>query len=478
MKNLVAGEYIESPDGEWIEVTDPATDGRVVGRVPALKARHVAAVFDAAANGAAAWRAVGAIERGRVLLRGAALIREAAAELTSLIVSEMGKTRAEAAGEVAKSAEFFEFFGALTRLAYGELLPDARPGTFAQQLREPLGIVLLVTPWNDPLLTPARKLAPALAAGNAVVLKPASEAPLIALRLAELLDSAGLTAGALNTLTGRGSVIGDAAVSDPRVRAVSFTGSTPVGLALQKTLAGTGVRVQTEMGGKNAAVVLDDADLDLAESVIMAGAFAQAGQRCTATSRLIVQRGVADELSARLRAAVAALRVGPGDADGVDVGPVVSTAARDDIRSRVADALENGAEVLARAELGASAQVGAFVEPTLLRTPPDNPIWREEVFGPVLGMLVVDDLEEAIAEVNASSYGLASSVFTRDLGSAYRFIDGVETGQVAVNQPTSGWDVHQPFGGFKESGSPFKEQGTEAVRFYTRVKTVAIRTQL
>ena len=476
-QNLVGGEFVTAKNGATIDVLNPATDDAVVGRVPAMTADDLDGVFAAAEHGARLWKRTGVLERGKIMFRAAALIREEAAELADLIVAEMGKTHPEAAGEVGKSAEFFEYYAGLARLPFGEMLPDARPGTFATQTREPLGVVLLITPWNDPLLTPARKMAPALLSGNAVVIKPATETPLITLRLARILHRAGLPAGVLGTVTGRGSELGDALASDARIRAVSFTGSTAVGLDLQRKLAGTGVRVQTEMGGKNASVVLDDADLDLAVATIMAGSFGQAGQRCTATSRLIVQRGVADEVRRRVSEKVAALRVGAGGTDGIDLGPVVSKRAQADIRSRVQAALSEGATVLARAELGAEQQAaGAYVEPTLLSIDRNNSIWREEVFGPILGMVVVEDLDEAIAAVNDSTYGLSAAVFTRSLEAAYRFLDGADTGHVSVNQPTSGWDIHHPFGGFKDSGSPFKEQGLEALRFYTRVKTAAIRT--
>jgi aldehyde dehydrogenase (NAD+) len=476
--NLVGGEFVQASGRGTIDVVDPATAGEVVGSVPAMSAADLAAVFDAAAEGARAWRATGHLARGRILLDAAALIRADASALADLIVAEMGKTRAEATGEVGKAAEFFEYYGALARLPFGELLPDSRGDTFASQIREPLGIVLLITPWNDPLLTPARKLAPALAGGNAVVIKPATEAPLITLKLAAILDAAGLPAGVLGTVTGRGSELGDLLIADPRIKAVSFTGSTAVGIGLQKSLAGRSLRLQTEMGGKNAAVVLDDANLDFAVSTIVAGAFAQAGQRCTSTSRLIVQAGVADEVRSRVGEAVSAIAIGPGDADTTTMGPVVSMAARADIRGRVDAAMTEGAEVIARSPLSAEQEsVGAFVEPLLLSVDRGNSVWRDEVFGPVLAMVVIDTIEEAIEAVNDSSYGLSSAVFTGSLDSAFRFIDEVDTGQVAVNLPTSGWDVHEPFGGFKDSGSPFKEQGLDALRFYTRVKTVAVRTR-
>ncbi|QNO38310.1 aldehyde dehydrogenase [Protaetiibacter sp. SSC-01] len=477
LRNLVGGAFVDAREGGLIDVVDPSTEGALVGRVPAMTADDLPAVFEAARAGARTWKAVDPLARGRVLLDAAALIRRDAGELVDTIVREMGKTRAEATGEVGKAAEFFEYYGGLARGPVGSLVPDARTGTFAAVLHEPVGVVVLITPWNDPLLTPARKLAPALLSGNAVVLKPATETPLIALRLAALLHEAGLPAGVLGTVTGRGADIGDALATDAAIAAISFTGSTEVGRRLQRTVAGSGVRLQTEMGGKNAAVVLDDADLDIAVAAIGAGAFAQAGQRCTATSRLIVQRGVADELRSRLAAAVDAIAVGPGADDATTMGPVVSHRARDEIRSAVERALEEGADVVARGSIAAvESSGGAYVAPALLQVAPDSSIWRDEVFGPVLAMLVVDTVEEAIDAVNASAYGLSSAVFTRDLGNAFAFVHGVDTGQVSVNQPTSGWDVHHPFGGFKDSGSPFKEQGTEALAFYSRVKTAAIRT--
>ena len=299
VKNLVDGEFREGHAGKLIDVLDPATGGEVVAQVPAMDADDLELVFAAAERGARVWKAVGLLARGRILFNAANLIREESAELIEIIVSEMGKTRAEATGEVGKAAEFFEYYGGMGRLPFGELLPDARPGTFAMQTREPVGVVLLITPWNDPLLTPARKLAPALIAGNSVVIKPATETPVITLRLAEILNRAGLPAGVLGTVTGHGSKIGDILSTDRRIAAISFTGSTTVGIDLQRRLAGSGVRVQTEMGGKNAAVVLNDADLELTVPTIVAGAYAQAGQRCTATSRLIVQRGIAEELRIR-----------------------------------------------------------------------------------------------------------------------------------------------------------------------------------
>lgn len=477
LKNLIDGEFVGSASGDEIDVFNPATDREKIGSVPAMTAAEVSRVFVAAEAGAKVWKKTNQLERGRVLLNAATLIRTRRDELVDLIVTEMGKTKTEATGEVGKTAEFFEYYGGMGRDSYGDLLADARPGTFAARIVEPLGVVLLITPWNDPFLTPARKLGPALISGNAVVIKPATVTPLITLRLAEILHEAGLPAGVLGTVTGRGAELGDALFEFEGLRAVSFTGSTAVGKGIQAKLAGRGIRVQTEMGGKNAVVVMNDADLNAAVPTIIAGAFAQAGQRCTATSRLVVQKSIASEVRTRITDAVKNLRVAAGMEDGVDLGPVVDESAQSAIRGYIDAAVAQGAEVIARRELeGAAATAGAFVEPTFLGVSTQHDIWREEVFGPVLGMIEVDSLDEAIAAVNDSVYGLSSAIFTRDLASAFRFLEEANTGQVSINQPTTGWDIHHPFGGFKDSGSGFKEQGHDALGFYTRIKAAAIRT--
>lgn len=478
LKNLVGGELVAAASGATIDVTNPARPEELVGTVPSMGKADLNAVFAAAEAGAKVWRRTGRLARGTVLLNAATLIREQKQELIELIVAEMGKTKAEATGEVTKTAEFFEYYGSMGRDDSGQYLPDARPNTFASRFVEPLGVVLLITPWNDPLLTPARKLGPALISGNAVIMKPATVTPLVALALAEILNEAGLPAGVLGTVTGRVSEIGDALFDFDALKAVSFTGSTKVGKELQQRMSSRGVRVQTEMGGKNASVVLNDADLELAIPTIISAAFAQTGQRCTATSRLLVQREIAPRVREAMIAAVSALKVGPGLEEGVDMGPVVDEGSQAGIREHVSRALSQGAEVIAKSELvGAAATGGYFVEPTLLQITTDHDIWAEEVFGPVIGMVEFDTLEEAIDLVNDSSYGLSSSLFTNNLGNAFEFIHAVDTGQVSVNQPTSGWDIHHPFGGFKDSGSGYKEQGHDALTFYTRVKTAAIRTR-
>jgi acyl-CoA reductase-like NAD-dependent aldehyde dehydrogenase len=476
--NLVAGQWIGDPDREWIADRSPADTEDVVTMVATMDAAEVGAAYTAARSAAPIWSAESRVARGRVMFRVAAILRERADAIARVISSEMGKTLAEATGEVQRSADFFEYYAGFGRAPRGIVLPDGRPGVTAWTNEEPLGVVLLITPWNDPLLTPCRKLAPALVSGNAVVLKPASDAPASSLALAAACHDAGLPAGVLNTVTGPSSAIEAALLDNGEIDAVSFTGSTAVGLGLQRRLAGRNVRLETEMGGKNATVVMADADLDLAVATIMGAGFGQAGQRCTATSRVIAAGGVYDELVGRLQAALTAVRVGPPLDPQTTMGPVASQRQLTVVEEAVSQAAAQGATTLSGGKRlhGAPFDRGWFVEPTLIGdVSSDMSIWTNEVFGPVVAMSRVADLDEAVTAANDSEYGLAASIFTTDLSAAHTFAARVNAGQVGINLPTSGWDVHQPFGGFGLSGSAFKEQGIEGLRFFTRLKSVALR---
>jgi aldehyde dehydrogenase (NAD+) len=394
------------------------------------------------------------------------------------ISSENGKTLREATVEVEKSADFFEYYGGLARAPQGYLLADARPSTYARVLPEPIGLVLAICPWNDPLLTPARKLAPALFAGNHVLLKPARDTPLAALILEEALLASGLPPEALGVLICSSGTLTDAVLDDIRLAGVTFTGSTEVGTDLRRRLSPRNVRLQTEMGGKNAGVVTGDADVARTVEAILAGAFGQAGQRCTATSRLLVTRDIHDELVDALVTGIEGIELGPGSDPATTMGPLITMNHRGDVDAHVRSAVAEGGEILSGGSVPDHARLehGCYFEPTLLSAPdPTMAIWRDEVFGPVLAVHQVDSFDEAIAAANESIYGLAAAVYTTSLETAERAITELDAGQVSVNLPTSGWDVHEPFGGFKESGSAFKEQGLQGLHFYTRVKTAAIR---
>ncbi len=459
-----------------LEVRDPADVRSVVGQVPAMTAAEVGAAHERARAGFETWRRTGPLDRAAVLARCAALIRARLDEGASTVVRENGKTLAEARVEVTKTADFLDYYASFARQPWGELLADARPGTQTSVRVEPVGVVLAICPWNDPLITPARKLGPALIAGNAVLLKAAAQTPLIATWLAALLAEAGLPDGVLQVITGRNAEISDALLASPD--AVTFTGSNEVGGYLRRALADRNVRLQGELGGKNVSVVLADADLDLAAATVAGAAFAQAGQRCTATSRLIVEAPAAAALIERLRAAVAEIVVGPGLDPATTMGPLSYAAHRDGVLEHIELARKEGAEVIAgggRRPAGCALEHGCYVEPTVVNVTPAQSLWREEVFGPVLAITTATGFDDAVRLANDSDFGLASAVFTNSLTAAGKYLDSAEAGQVAVNLPTAGWDVHHPFGGFRDSGSPFKEQGAPGLRFYTRIKTTAVR---
>jgi acyl-CoA reductase-like NAD-dependent aldehyde dehydrogenase len=463
--------------GLMLEVRDPADVRSVVGEVPAMTAADVAAAYSLARAAFATWRRTGPLDRAAVLARCADLIRDRAEDGAVILVRENGKTLAEARVEVAKTADFLDYYASFARQPWGELLADARPGTQTSARVEPVGVVLAICPWNDPLITPARKLGPALIAGNAVLLKAASQTPMIANWLVRLFAEARLPDGVVQVITGRNAEISDALLASPD--AVTFTGSNEVGGYLRRALADRNVRLQGELGGKNVSVVLADADLDMAAATVASAAFAQAGQRCTATSRLIVEASVASALTERLRDRVAEIVVGPGLDPATTMGPLSYAAHRDGVLEHIERARKEGGEVILGGGQPASDALshGCYVEPTVVSVTPAQSLWRDEVFGPVLAITTATGFDDAVRLANDTAFGLAAAVFTTDLTSSARFLEEAEAGQVAVNLPTAGWDVHHPFGGFHESGSPFKEQGAPGLRFYTRIKTTAVRYQ-
>jgi aldehyde dehydrogenase (NAD+) len=403
------------------------------------------------------------------------LLEERKDELIRIVTREQGKPLAEARGEVPRAVDFWSWMGHQGGSISGVTTATEVDTIQGMTLREPLGVVALITPWNFPVNVPGWKLASALVCGNTIVFKPSGLTPVCGEFLVQVLHDAGLPPGVLNLVHGSGKVAGDALVEHPDVAAISFTGSTSTGLAINEKAARSGKRVQAEMGGHNAVIVLADADLEKAAKGAAVAAFGTTGQRCTAARRIVADRAIAEPLTERLRELTAALRVGPGDAEGTDIGPMVDGAALEEVLQHIDIARNEGAEVLAGG--GRPQRVsgdGFFIEPTLLGgVRPGMTITREEVFGPVLPVIEVDGYEEAIQEATSTQFGLSSSIFTRDLSTAFRFMHETDTGVVHINKPPIGGESHLPFGGLKGSALGPKEMGA-AAEFFTQSKTVYI----
>ena len=444
---------------------DPAD---VVGQWPEAGEAEVAAAVDRAAAAAGGWAATSAPARAAALTAAAAALEGRAAAVTDLVIREVGKPRSEAAGEVARGVAILRYFAQAALLPDGDTLPPASPGALLMARHRPVGVTGLVTPWNFPVAIPLWKAAPSLAFGNATVLKPSEESPAVALLLAEILG-AHLPAGVFQVVLGAGDT-GRALTANPGVAAISFTGSVRAGRDVVARAAGRGTRVQAEMGGQNASVVLADADLERAAAAIAYAAMGYAGQKCTATSRIIVQDAVYGKFRDHLTAAVAALGVVDPGQESTLVGPVITERARDSALAAVAG---SGGTVLAGG--AALDAVGFYLAPTLVELDsPEGPLATEEVFAPVAALLGADSAESAVRIANGVRYGLVTSLFTQDLGRALRLADQFDAGMVRVNAPTSGVDFHAPFGGAKQSSYGPREQGLAARDFYTETRTVTI----
>jgi acyl-CoA reductase-like NAD-dependent aldehyde dehydrogenase len=463
------------PDGPPDLVrNNPAASPQVLGSFRSADFELVKTAVRTAAQAWPTWRNTAAPSRGKVLLEAARLMDKHREELARLISLEEGKALKDSRAEVQRSINITEFMSGEGRRFGGYTSGSESATKFAFTTRQPLGVVACVTPWNFPLAIPAWKIAPALIAGNAVVLKPASATPATAVRLAELYQEAGLPDGILNVLAARGGSAGDALLDAEEVRAVSITGHTSTGRHIAARCAARGVPVQGELGGKNAAIVLADADLDLASAGIADGAFGSTGQRCTATSRTIVVDAVADQLLDRVIATARRMVVGPGVDERTDIGPAVTPDQRESVLHYLEVGREEGAEPVYSGQLGALPD-GNWLAPTVFdRVAPSMRVAREEIFGPVLSVIRVPDATAAFEAANAVEYGLAASVYTRDVRAIFQFIDTVDVGIAHINQPTLGGEVHLPFGGVKASGIGPHEQGREAIDFFTRVKTVYI----
>jgi alpha-ketoglutaric semialdehyde dehydrogenase len=476
-RNFINGKWVESASTRTASNINPANTDDVLGTVRQATREEARAAVEAAANAFRGWRATPAPTRGRIVAKAARLLEENKEELAQILTREEGKTIAESRGELQRSINVAEFCAGEARRLNGETIPSELPLNFAYTMKQPIGVVACVTPWNFPVAIPVWKIAPALVAGNTVVFKPASITPATAVRITEIFEAAGIPPGVLNLVLGSGSEAGDEIVNHPAVKAISFTGSNDVGIRLYEQASRRGAKVQCEMGGKNPVVVLEDADMDLAVESTAQGAFGSSGQRCTATSRAVVVNAVADEFVSRIAKRAESMRLGPGADEQTEMGPSVDENQFKTVLSYVSIGREDGATLVcggSRAD-GAGLDKGYFVRPAVFdHVTPDMRIAREEIFGPVLSVLRVKDFDEAMGVANDCEYGLSSSIFTNDAARIFRFVDEIETGMTHVNSPTTGGEAHVPFGGIKGTGIGDREQGSTALDFYTDLKVVYV----
>jgi alpha-ketoglutaric semialdehyde dehydrogenase len=473
---FIAGEWVGSVSGRTFESVNPADRRDVIGRFQAGTAADVAMAVKAAEMAWPRWKATPAPKRGEILYRFGQLMAEHKERLARAMTREMGKVLAEARGDVQEGIDIAFLMAGEGRRMFGDTVPSELPDKWAMSIRQPIGIAGIITPWNFPMAIPCWKTMPALVTGNTVVFKPASDTPHCATLLVELMAEAGFPAGVVNLVTGSGGEVGDAIVESRDIHVISFTGHTSTGKSIAERAATRLTRVSLELGGKNAVVVLRDADLDLATDGILWSAFGTTGQRCTACSRVIVERPIVEPLLEKLEARAKRLRLGPGLEETTDVGPLINPAAVDKVGSYIDIGRSEGELVIGgkRATDG-DLRHGNFFEPTIFAgVKPMDRIAQEEIFGPVLSVIPVDDYAAAATALNQTNYGLSASIFTRDVNTAFRAMRDFETGIVYVNAGTTGAETHLPFGGWKETGNGHREAGHAALDSFTEWKSIYV----
>ncbi len=475
-RNFIGGEWIAAQSGKTFATINPADTREKVAQYPLSAQADTQAAIAAAKAAFPGWAAQTSVARGRILSKASQLLEARKPELAKLLTREEGKTLAEATGEVQRTADIFRFFGGISYTLGGQTIPHDLPGNLLYTRREPLGVVGLITPWNFPIAIPAWKMAPALVGGNAVIIKPASQAPAMTCEVAKILTEAGLPKGVLNVVMGDGRAVGGELATNPDVVAVSFTGSYKIGNQIYQQLATRMARAQMEMGGKNPTIVLEDADLELAAKLVAMAGYGLTGQACTATSRVIVEKKVAAAFVEKLIGKAKAIKVGNGLHEGVTMGPAVNEQEFNGNLEYVDIAQKEGAKLVfgGKRLTAGDLQHGWFMEPTILTgVTPGMRIAKEEVFGPVVAVIEVENFEEALAVANGVDVGLSASIVTRDLKKAMVYAERIQAGVVKINQASTGLALQAPFGGVKKSSTDsFKELGTSAFDFYTHIKTV------
>jgi alpha-ketoglutaric semialdehyde dehydrogenase len=472
--NYIDGKWVPAATGEIFLDTNPARPNEVIGEFQRSGPEDVDAAVAAAAAALDEWRHTPAPLRGEIIARAARTLVERKPELAETITREMGKVLVDSGYDVQGAITSGEYMSGEGRRMFGDTVPSGLPNRLAMTLRDPVGVVGIITPWNLPMLMPAWKLFPALVCGNTVVVKPAEDTPFTAVKFFEILEESGVPPGVANLITGYGPEAGAPLVTHPDVDMVSFTGSRSVGTQIA-TAAGSQLKhVSLEMGGKNALVVLDDADLEESVRGALWGGFSTTGQRCTASSRLVVDRRVADEVVERLVEGASALVVGDGLDPGTDVGPLINAKQLDRVHSYTEIGVAEGAKLVIGGEkLEDRLGGGYFYSPTIFdHAAPDMQIAQEEIFGPTITVIRADGDDEAIAVANGTRYGLSAAVYTRDTVRALRAVGELKAGLVYLNAPTIGSEIHLPFGGVKDTGNGHRESGTAAIDQFTETKTV------
>lgn len=471
--NLIGGTWKTLSDTS-LEDRNPADHHEIIGLFPRATLDDTKGAIQAARSAFPAWSKTPAPARGAILDKASQILTARLDEIATVLTREEGKTFAEAKGEVTRARDIFKYYAGEGWRYGGQVLPSSVNDELLYTRREPLGVVSIITPWNFPIAIPAWKIAPALIYGNTVVFKPAEDAPYTAMLLVEALVEAGLPSGVINFLTGSGALIGTEMTSHPSVNGISFTGSYSTGTKIYQNAIKNMARVQLEMGGKNALVILKDANLDLAVKLAIAGGFGLTGQACTATSRIIVEEEIVEAFVSALTAAAKNLKVGNGLDDGVQMGPLVNQDQLKTSQSYITLGQKEGAQLLLGGEV--DGEKGYFAQATIFdHVEPSMRIAQEEIFGPVIGILRAKGIDDAIEKANAISFGLCAGVVTNNLKAAFAFANQVDAGVVKINEPTTGLALNAPFGGFKQSSAnTFKEQGQAALDFYTRTKTIYV----
>jgi aldehyde dehydrogenase (NAD+) len=475
-KNYIGGEWVDATGDESFDSVNPA-NGDVLGTFPRSSVEDVDRAVEAAKEAYESWRLVPAPKRAEILFRVAQRFIDRKDELTELMVREMGKVRAEAGGDVQEAIDMTFYMAGEGRRLFGQTTPSEMPDKFQMSVRMPVGVVGAITPWNFPIAIPSWKIAPALVCGDTVVFKPARDTPTLGQRFVEIFEEAGLPPGVLNIVHGGGESVGERLVKHSDVPLISLTGSREVGIKTAENGAPLLKHIHLELGGKNAIIVMDDADLDLAIDGIVWSAFGTSGQRCTAASRVIASGAVYEAVQSKLVERAEELRLGDGLEDSTDVGPVVNRSALEKIHSYTEIGVDEGAKLLTGGEIATENGLdkGSFYRPTVFGdVEPGMRIAQEEIFGPTVSVIRANDVDEAITIANGIEFGLSSSIFTRDVNKAFKAMRDLNAGITYINAGTIGAEVHLPFGGTKGTGNGHREAGQAALDFYTEWKSIYV----